>query len=221
MEFDPTGQFLFVACATQVDVFPISANGIASSAVSAEITDTNLSTETALAFDPSGNLYISDDSLNEIDIVAAPLATTGGPQTVAGSHSIAAANGAWPTTVVTISMFIDDSGALYVPFFFLSSGSGPPDAMAELAIWPGTSLPCTSCAPGATLTGTPFTTHAVVGITLDPEGEAYVVNNSTNAVSIFSRASVSGSSASNAAPARTIANTAQGAVGPLGMTVGP
>jgi hypothetical protein len=166
-------------------------------------------------------LYISDDSLNEIDIVAAPLATTGGPHAVAGSHSIAAANGAWPTTVVTISMFIDDTGALYVPFFFLSSGAGPPDAVAELAIWPGSSLPCTSCGPGATFTGTPFTTHAVVGIALDPEGEAYVVNNTTNAISIFSRASVSGSSASNVTPARVITNTAQGAVGPLGMTVGP
>jgi DNA-binding beta-propeller fold protein YncE len=221
MEFDPTGQFLFVACFNQIDVFPISANNTASSQVTAEIQDTSLSIEAALAFDPSGNLYISDDSLNEIDIVAAPIATTGGPHSVSGSHSIAAANGAWPASLSTISMFIDENGALYSPFFYLSSGSGPPDAMAELAIWPGTSLPCTSCAPGATLTGTPFTTHAVAEITLDPEGEAYVVNNTTNVISIFSRASVSGSSAINVAPARTIINTAQGAVGPLGMTVGP
>jgi hypothetical protein len=221
MEFDPTGQFLFVACATQVNVFPISASGIASSAFSTEFQDDDLSTQTALAFDPSGNLYISDDSLNVIDIVGAPVATTGAFHFVAGSHQIAAANGAWPASLDTISMFIDETGALYAPFFFLSSGSGAPDAVAELAIWPGTSLPCSSCAPSATLTGTPFTTHAVVGITLDPEGEAYVVNNTTNAISIFSRASVSGSSASNVTPSRTIINTAQGAVGPLGMTVGP
>ena len=117
---------------------------------------------------------------------------------------------------------VDENGALYAPFFFLSSGAGAPDAVAELAIWPGTSLPCTNCAPGATLTGTPFTTHAVAGLTLDPEGEAYVVNNNTNAVSIFSRASVSGSSASNVTPARA---DHQHGFGPgynlLGLWVGP
>jgi hypothetical protein len=221
MEFDPTGQFLFVACATQINVFPISANGTASSVFSTEFQDDDLATETGLAFDQSGNLYISDDSLNVIDIVGAPVATTGPYHPVAGSHQIAASSGAWPASLSVISMVVDESGALYTPFFYLSSGAGAPDAVAELAIWPGTSLPCTNCAPGATLTGTPFTTHAVVAITLDPAGEAYVVNNTTNAVSVFSHASVSGSSASNVTPARTIVNAAQGAVGPIGMTVGP
>ncbi len=221
MEFDPTGQFLFVACATQINVFPISANGNAATVFSTEFEDDDLSTQTALAFDPSGNLYIADGILNTIDIVTGPIATTGGFHYVGGSHSISASSGAWPTTLSTIGMFIDDGGALYTPFFYLSSSAGPPDSVAELAIWPSSSLPCTNCAPGATLTGTPFTNHAVVGLTLDPEGEAYVVNNNTNLISIFSRSSVSGSSASNVAPVRTIANTAQGAVGPLGMTVGP
>ncbi len=221
MVFDPTGNYLFVSCATQINVFPISANGIASSQFSTAFQDDDLSTQTALAFDASGDLYIGDDSLNTIDIVTAPLATTGAFHYVGGSHSITASSGAWPTTLNAISMFVDDTGALYAPFFYLSSGPGAPDTVAELAIWPGSSLPCINCAPGATLTGTPFINHAVSDITLDPEGEAYVVNNYTNLISIFSRASVSGSSASNAAPVRTITNTAQGAVGPLGMTVGP
>jgi hypothetical protein len=221
MVFDPTGQYLFVACGTQINVFPILANGLASSVFSTEFQDDALATQTALAFDTSGNLYIADDSQNWIDIVGAPLATTGAYHPVVGIHTIHASSGAWPTSLSTISMFIDNNGALFAPFFFLSSGNGAPDAQAELAIWPGTSLPCTDCAPAATLTGTPFTTHAVTGITMDPEGEAYVVNNATNAISIFSPTAVRGASATNATPARTILNTSQGAVGPLGMTVGP
>jgi hypothetical protein len=222
MEFDPTGQYLFVACQTQVNVFPITANGIASSVFSTEFYDEDLSTQTALAFDPNGNLYIADDNLNVIDIVGAPLATTGAYHPVAGNlGSIAASSGAWPATLRSFSMFIDNTGALFAPFFYLNSGSGPPDAQAELAIWPGTTLPCINCAPAATLTGTPFNVHAVAGITMDPEGEAYVVNNTTNAVSIFGPTAVRGSSASNVAPSRTILNSSQGASGPLGMTVGP
>jgi hypothetical protein len=216
MIFDPTGQFLVVACGTQINVFPISANGIASSAVAGgtEFEDDSLSFQVALAFDQSGNLYIMDDSLGIVDIVAAPVAMTGAFHFVNGSHSIAASSGAWPTSLSAISMFVDNTGALFAPFFFLSPGSGPPDNVAELAIWSGTTLPCTNCAPAATLTGTPFTVHAVAGVTMDPEGEAYVVNNSTNLISIFSPTAVRGASASNAVPSRTILNTAQGAVGP-------
>jgi hypothetical protein len=221
MVFDPTGQYLFVACGTQINVFPITANGLASSQFSTEFQDDDLATQTALAFDQSGNLDIVDDTQNWIDTVTGPIATTGAFHFVAGSQTIKASSGAWPASLSAISIFIDNTGALFAPFFYLSSGPGAPDAVAELASWAGTSLPCNNCAPSATLTGTPFTVHAVADITMDPEGEAYIVNNFTNLISIFGPAAVRGASASNVTPSRTIVNTAQGAVGPLGMTVGP
>jgi hypothetical protein len=222
MAFDPTGQFIFVSCNTQINVFPITANDIASNVFSTEFQDDSLSTQTGLAFDPSGDLYISDDSLNVIDIVAAPVATTGAFHFVNGSFSLTASGGSWPATVTAINLATDNSGTLYAPLMFLSPTSNPvSDGQAELGIWRSPPLPCNNCAPSAALTGTPFTTHANTGITLDPPGNVYVGNTFTNQISVFSRATVTGASASNLTPVRTIANTTSGATAPYGMAVGP
>jgi hypothetical protein len=217
MTFDPTGTFLFVACGTEIQVFPASQNGLASSVVSTQMEDDNAGTQTGLAFDASGDLYISDDSFNAIWIIPAPLPTSGAFHSINGPNSMVPPN-SWVASNAPFSLAIDNNGVLYAPIFFLSPVSGGPDATAELAIW--RNVPCLNCAPTATLTGSPFTTHAVGSITLDPTGNAYVVNPFTNVVTEFSQATVSGASANNPAVMRTL-TIAAGATGAFGMTVGP
>jgi hypothetical protein len=217
MAFDPTGTFLFVACGTEIQVFPTSANGLASSVVSTQMADDNAGTHTGLAFDASGDLYISDDSFNAIWIIPAPLPTSGAFHNINGPNSMVPPN-SWTASNAPFGLVLDNLGALYAPIFYLSPTSGAPDTTAELAIW--RTGPCTNCAPTATLTGAPFTTHAVGSITLDPPGNAYVANPFTNVITEFSQLTVTGASASNPAVLRTL-TVAAGATGAFGMTVGP
>jgi hypothetical protein len=216
MAFEPTGTYLFVACGTEIQVFPASANGLASSVVSTQMEDDSAATQTGLAFDPSGDLYISDDSFNAIFIIPAPLPTSGAFHNINGPNSLGPP-GSWVASNAPFGLAVDLNGTLYAPIFYLNPVAGGPDATAELAIWHN--LPCTNCAPAA-LTGAPFTTHAVGSIALDPPGNAYVINPFTNVITEFSEATVTGPSASNPAVLRTL-TIAAGATGAFGMTVGP
>jgi hypothetical protein len=217
MTFDPTGAFLFVACGTEIQVFPTSANGLASSVVATQMQDDNAATHTGLAFDASGDLYISDDSFNAIWIIPAPLPTSGGFHMINGPDSMVPPN-SWPAANAPFSLVLDNSGVLYAPIFYLSPIPGGPDTTAELGIW--SNGPCVNCAPNATLTGAPFTTHAIGSITLDPPGNAYLANPFTNVITEFSRATLTGASANNPPVLRTL-TVAAGASGAFGMTVGP
>jgi hypothetical protein len=219
MVFDPTQQFLFVACGTEIQVFPITANGLASSVVATQMEDDSLEAG-ALAFNQSGDLYIADDSFNGIGVVSAPLPTSGAFHMIGNSRTLAPP-GSWPLTLTAVKIAVDNSGTLFAPLFFLSPSAGAPDAVAELGIWNSTQQ-CTNCGPSASLTGAPFSTHAVTGIALDPAGNVYVVNSFTNGVTEFARSTIVGATVGTDNPAvlRTLANST-GATGPFGMTIGP
>ena len=222
MVFDPTGAFLFVACGSQIQVFPITANGSASSVVSTEMTDDSAATMTGMAFDPSGSLYFSDDQFNAIFYVPPPVPTSGAFHYIGGSSSMQPPS-SWPNTLDPGYMAIDAQTTLYAPFFYQNQSSGAPDTIAELGIWKSSTLPCTNCPPSASLTGSPFSTHAVTGVALDAADNVYVGNIFTNQITEFSAATISGASlGTTGAVLRTLNNTGAGqATGTLGLWVGP
>jgi hypothetical protein len=226
MVFDPSGQYLVVACGSEIQVFPIGASGIASSAMTAQMYDDSADTHTALAFDNSGNLYISDDSYNAIFFAAANTIrlTGGGYYGIGGTGTMTGGSASWPATLEPQYIVIDNAGTLYAPFFYLNPTGGLPDAVAELGIWKTTAIPCPNCAPSAFLNGAPFTTHAVTGVAIDPAGNLYVDNIMTNQINVFAAATVAAASSSGTtAPIlRTITNTSNGtSTGALGMTIAP
>jgi hypothetical protein len=178
--------------------------------------------QTGLAFDPSGNMYIADGSINQILEVAAPVPTSGGYHpSVGGGATTLHPTGSWAAANSPQSLAIDTAGTLYAPVFYLSPSAGAGDATAELAIWNSAALNCTGCAPSIALTGAPFTTRAVVGVALDPAGNVHVSNALTGGITEFARSTVTGS-ATNPAVLRTLANTGSlQATTPIGMSVGP
>jgi hypothetical protein len=233
MVFDPTATYLFVACGSQINVFPVTSllptGNLASNASTAQLVDEAVGTHTGLAFDPSGNLYISDDSENQILMAPTTVPTTGGfHPTIGLSTTILAPSaspppGSWNAGDTPQSMVIDTSGTLYAPVFFLSPTSGVGDNTAELGIWSSGALgmPCVRCAPSVALAGAPFTTHAVTGVALDPAGNVYVSNAISGGIAEFARATVA-ASANNAPQLRTLTNTGNGqATSPIGLWVGP
>ncbi len=141
---------------------------------------------------------------------------------IGGGRTLSASGGSWPTTIVPNFLAIDNSGTVYTPLFYANASPGAPDSVAELGIWSGTSS-CSFCGPTASLTGAPFTTHAVTGITLDPAGNVYVVNTFSNVVTEFARSTVAGATVgtNNAAVLRTLSNNAAAIPGSTGMAIGP
>jgi len=220
MTFDPTRTFVVLTCNTSLYVFPETANGTASSALTATLTSTSLSFPTGLAFDLGGNLYVADASTFAIFYFSGPIPTSGGVHNLGVAGSQLNSGSAFPGGLTPISLRVDNSGTLYSAIFFLSSSSGPADAQNEIGIWRG-NFPCASCAPSATLTGTPFTTHATAGLTFDPKGNMYTVNPFTNLITVFSHATVTGPSVANPTPLLTLDDESAPGLGALGMTVGP
>jgi hypothetical protein len=224
MIFDPTGQFLFVSCGTEIQVFPVGANGIASGVVATQMEDDSADEQDGMAFDSGGNLFLADGLGNQILEIAAPVPTSGSfHSSVGGGATTLAPPGSWPSTVTPEYVAVDNLGTLYSPIFFASSSGGLPDNSAELGIWRSTSLPCTNCGPSASLVGTTFTTHAVIGIALDSADNVYVGNGFTNQITEFSRATAAGALVGTTGTVlRTLSNTGSGqATTPLGLWVGP
>jgi hypothetical protein len=222
--FDPTGQFLFVSCGSEIQVFPVAASGIASSAVATQMEDDTAGEQDGLAFDSGGNMFIGDASGNQILEVAAPVPTSGSfHNNVSGGATSLAAPGSWPAGLFPEYIAVDDQGTLFAPIFFPSPTSGAPDNSAELAMWRSTTLPCSNCGPTASLIGVTFTTHAVIGIALDAADNVYVSNAFTNQITEFSRATAAGALVgTTGAVLRTLSNTGSGqATTPFGLWVGP
>jgi hypothetical protein len=212
MVFDPNAAHLFVACGSITIVFPVpfSASGLAANDFSTEWQDDGAGFANGFAFDPSGDLYLADSSSGVIDILAAPVKSTGAYGVDNGSNTLNSTPGTgWPASELPLSLFVDNSGALYAAL---------PGSPGELAIW--NNVPCGNCAPTTTFTGAPFNSGEEGGLTLDPAGNTYLANPSTNVVTEFSRATMTGGSAVAPPVLRTLTVSA-GATGAFGMTVGP
>jgi hypothetical protein len=216
MVFDPTASHLFVACGSITIVFPtpITASAPAAIAVMAgtEWQDDDAGFANGFAFDPSGNLYLADSSSGVIDIIAAPVQSTGAYNGAEdGSHTLNTTPGTnWPASLLPLSLITDLNGTLYVALAGSASG--------ELAIW--NNVPCTNCQPTTVFTGIPFSSGEEGGLTLDPAGTAYLVNPLTNVVTEFSRAILTGGSAVSPPHVRVL-NLPVTPTGAFGMTVGP
>ena len=223
MTFDPTGNFLFVFCGIDFFVFPVTANTIATSAVTASFEDDSTSNGDGLAFDQAGNLYVADHVMNQIRIYNAPVPTSGGFHLIAASGSIDGPSGgtAWPATILPFFLAIDNSGALFAPIWYQNATGGAPDSSAELAIFRGGNV-CNNCTPSATLINGPFPTHAVDGVAIDPVGNVYVDNMFTNTVSVFSPSTIAGAGlGTTPVVLRTLTNNSPAIPGSSGMAIGP
>jgi hypothetical protein len=233
MIFDPTKAFIILSCGVgggaQIYVFPVGANGAATTAVTAGVTPDGISIPTGMAFDPSGNLFIADFSADAIDEFPAPFPTSGGLfQSSALPISQFTAPGSFPSGLTPIGMKIDNSGTMYTSLFYFNLTGNPTfDNIAEIGIWKTSALPCTNCAPSAVMSGAPFTTHATAGLALDPAGNMYTVNPYNNNVTVFSRATVA---AAGAPPFGTVNPTpllsplvdeSAPGIGAFGMAIGP
>ncbi len=213
MVFDTNASHLFVACGSITIVFPVPFSGSANALTtfSTEWEDDDAGFASGFAFDPSGNLYLADSSDNAIDIIASPVQNNG-PYNGAedGSHTLNGPPGtSWPASMLPLSEYVDGSGVLYAALV------GSP---GELAVW--NNVPCTNCAPTSIFTGGVFASGEEGGLTLDPAGNAYLVNPTTNVVTEFSRATMTGGSSANPTVLRTL-NLAVTPTGAFGMTVGP
>jgi hypothetical protein len=219
MIFDPTGQFLVLACGADAYTFPVNTTGTAPTATQ-EFENESGAGISGMAFDLSGNFYIADTNFNSIFLVG-QLPTTPGFHFTGEIGSMD--NGTdWPSTLAPLQIVVDNSGTLYAPLWFQNASPGAADNSAELAIWKSSSL-CNNCGPSATLVGAPFITHAVAGITIDSAGTIYVVNPFTGLITEFSASTIAAASlaTSNATPLRTISDTSTSSTTPIGMAIGP
>lgn len=226
MIFDPTAQFLFVSCGLDIFVFPVTANGNATSVVTASLENDSSATSNGLAFDLAGNLYVADSQVTfgggggAIFIISGPLPTSGGFHLIGGGSFDGSV--AWNSAVAPFFLAIDNASNLFAPLWPQTSSAGPGDAFAELAIWRSSAL-CNNCSPSAFFTNAPFTTaHAQAGVVLDAVGNVYVDNPFTNLITEFSPATIAGASlGSTGAVLRTLNNNSTGVTGSVGMAIGP
>lgn len=234
MVFDPTGQYLDIMCddsSGTIHVVPASTNGPASSAQTASMIDDSSWHLVGMAYDATGNLYVTDTGYVSGGIVspgtagvlyfpAAQIVTGGGTfQLIAPTKAMTNSGTSFPSSNMPIGVVVDQQGTLYATVGYLNSTSGAPDSTNEIAIWKTTSIPCSSCAPNTTLTGTPFTAHTPAGGTLDAAGNAYVSNPFSNQIFVFAQATIAAGGA-NPTVLHTI-NTGSSPGAPIGMTVGP
>ena len=227
MAFNPAQTELFVACDDlQIHVFPTNFSGtaVASSLQTVSLYDLGWSgPPVGMAFDNSGNLYIADPPGDEIgQYVVSALPTSGTYQYITGAHYINGGFGPWPPMVAPLILLVDNAGTLYSSISYVSPTPGAADANNQLAIWNTNTIPCTNCAPSASLIGGAFATHASEGIMFDFPGNFYVSNPFTNTITEYARATVAGATfdTNNPTVLRTI-NTGPSPVAPAGMTIGP
>ena len=224
MTFDPTGAYLFISCGS--DFFVISAATSGTPTVVASFENECGTGPGGLAFDNLGNLYLANGQSpnNEIDIYTGPIPTSGGFHLVCPNGSMDGTGGSavWPSTIVPLQIAIDNSQTIYAPLSYQNATGGAPDMVAELGIWKSSSV-CNNCAASATLTGAPFTTHAVVGVAFDAAGNVYVGNPFNNLITEFGRATINAAivGTNNAPVLRTISDTTTASTTALGLAVGP
>jgi hypothetical protein len=222
LAFDPTGQFLFVTCDdAKIHVFPSTANSIAVAVETAVLSYGSFVHPVVPAFDPVGNLYVSDPGSNDIFEFPSP-PTSGGAHTISPTlGTMSGATSSWPSTIAPLGMAIDPAGTLFASIVYFNSTAGAQDAGNEIAMWPTATLPCTNCAPGAALGGTPLSTHVPGAFAFDGAGNMYVANPFTNQISVFARSVVAGAGnpTLNPAPLRTI-NTGSSPGAPGGLVIG-
>lgn len=228
MAFNPAGTELFVTCDDgAIHVFPTTFTGIvsASSAQTVSMTDDSWSgPEVGMAFDNSGNLYVTDIGFNTIDqYVVSTFPTSGAYAPIVAGHYMSGGTAAWPANVVPVILAVNDAGTLYASIVYHSTTPGGPDANNQLALWNSSSIPCTNCQPTASLTSGLFSaSHALTGIAIDAPGNVYMSNPFTNAISVFARSTVASATYGTANPSvlRTVI-TGSSPDSPNGMTVGP
>ena len=227
MAFNPAQTELFVSCDDdQIHVFPTNFFGsaTASSLQTVSLDDDGWSgPPVGMAFDNSGNLYVANPLSNSIgQYVVATLPTSGANQSIFGAHYMSGGFASWPASVSPLILLVDNAGTLYSSIAYYNSVAGGPDANNQLAIWNTTAIPCTNCAPSASLTGGVFSTHAPEGIMFDAVGNFYISNPFANTITEYARATMTSATLNTNNPTvlRTI-NTGASPNAPAGMTIGP
>jgi hypothetical protein len=229
MIFDPTGQYLLVICDdAKIHVFsvPTTATATAASLQTAVLGSDDFTSPVSGAFDSVGNLYVTDPQANGglgaiFTFPAAQVTLTASTCCMTPTGQMGPTTG-WPATgVAPIGVGIDDAGNLISTISYFAPSAGAQDAQNEVAVWNTSSIPCSNCAPSTTFTGTPFTTHAFGGGTIDPPGNLYLSNPFQNEIVEFARATVNVAGNVNNPPVLRTINTGASPGAPIGMTVGP
>lgn len=229
MNFDPTGNYLFVVCDDAlIHVFPAAGNGTATSLQTAELGSDFFDTPVSLAFDAVGGMYVTDPGQNSgfgaiFYFSAAQVSPTATNFTMSPGSTEMGPTSGWPAVgVAPLGVAVDDAGNLYsLISYYNSTPNAGIDAYNELAVWNSTTVPCNDCAPSTTFTGTPFTTHSPAGGAFDPEGDLYISNPFTNQINVLSRATMTESGSVNNPVPFEVINTGSSPGAPVGLTVGP
>jgi hypothetical protein len=220
MTLDPSGQNLLVNCDDEaIHVFPALGNGTATTLQEYSLQNGSWTYLIGAAFDAAHNLYVTDGSTNAIFEFAPPLPTSGTYTPIVAASTLGST--LWPAGVTPLDVRIDRRGNT-IATIVNQNAAGPADAGNEVAIWHSGTLPCNNCAPSATFSGTPFSTHAPDDPSEDAAGNLYVSNSVTNQVFVFSSAQFTAAigSVSNPAPLRTISTGANPSA-PSTLAIGP
>lgn len=221
MTLDRTGQNLLVSCDDEaVHVFPAQGNGTAPTLQEYSLQDGAWTYLIGLAFDAAHYLYATDGQTDAIFEYAPPLPTTGANAPIVPTEMLGSS--LWPAGIDPLNVRMDRRGNTIATIVNLSTGTGPADAGNEVALWRSGTLPCNSCAPSATFSGIPFSTHAPSDANEDAAGNLYVSNSFTNQAFVFASAQFSAASGAVVSPPilRTL-NTGASPSSPNGLAVGP